>query len=184
MFEAIDLINKGEWLHTFPEGKITQEHLPIKRMKWGVASVIARCSNPPIVLCIGLSGFEKVMPETHLFGKRSILPLWGNKLSIVVGEPMQFNIEALREEAEKAVQNGDKIFGKDALEPLEEETSDGTEVNALVAQGGASIKEREEKIAGVGDEVTRRLYSEITSRMRTNLEALVFKAHSLNKERR
>eukprot|EP00271_Cylindrocystis_brebissonii_P023255 TRINITY_DN954_c0_g2_i2.p1 TRINITY_DN954_c0_g2~~TRINITY_DN954_c0_g2_i2.p1 ORF type:complete len:326 (-),score=19.93 TRINITY_DN954_c0_g2_i2:58-1035(-) len=59
--EAVELLKQGEWLHMFPEGKILQDDLRLQRMKWGVASVIARCEeNPPIIMCIAHSGFEKV----------------------------------------------------------------------------------------------------------------------------
>ena len=47
-------------LHTFPEGKICQDNAPIGRLKWGVASLIAKARVPPIVLPICHSGFEKV----------------------------------------------------------------------------------------------------------------------------
>ncbi|KAH9302971.1 hypothetical protein KI387_014554 [Taxus chinensis] len=60
MNEALDRINAGEWLHTFPEGKISQGRGPMRRLKWGTASLIARSSITPIVLPIAHSGFEKV----------------------------------------------------------------------------------------------------------------------------
>ncbi|MCO5549146.1 hypothetical protein L7F22_002612 [Adiantum nelumboides] len=103
MHEALERLNAGDWLHTFPEGKISQENGPIRRLKWGVASLIARASVPPIVLPICHSGFEKVMPENYLFGRRPLLPLWFKNISIVVGEPMQFDMPSLRQTAEEGV---------------------------------------------------------------------------------
>jgi monolysocardiolipin acyltransferase len=47
-------------LHAFPEGKIAQEDQPIRRLKWGTASLIVRAPITPIVLPIVHSGFEKV----------------------------------------------------------------------------------------------------------------------------
>ena len=47
-------------LHTFPEGKICQDNAPIGRLKWGVASLIAKARVQPIVLPVCHSGFEKV----------------------------------------------------------------------------------------------------------------------------
>ena len=47
-------------LHTFPEGKVCQEDEPIRRLKWGTASLIARSPITPIVLPIVHHGFEKV----------------------------------------------------------------------------------------------------------------------------
>lgn len=48
-------------LHTFPEGKVCQEDAPIRRLKWGTASLIARAPVTPIVLPIVHRGFEKVL---------------------------------------------------------------------------------------------------------------------------
>lgn len=100
MNEALDLINKGEWLHTFPEGKVSQEGGPIRRLKWGTASLIVRASVTPIVLPIVHSGFEKVMPEKHWFGRRPLLPLCLKNINIVVGEPMEFDLSTLQRRAE------------------------------------------------------------------------------------
>jgi hypothetical protein len=47
-------------LHSFPEGKVAQDHQPIRRLKWGTASLIVRASVTPIVLPIVHTGFEKV----------------------------------------------------------------------------------------------------------------------------
>lgn len=47
-------------LHTFPEGKVNQEDVPVRRLKWGTASLIVRAPVTPIVLPIFHSGFEKV----------------------------------------------------------------------------------------------------------------------------
>lgn len=47
-------------LHSFPEGKVAQDHQPIRRLKWGTASLIVRAPVTPIVLPIVHTGFEKV----------------------------------------------------------------------------------------------------------------------------
>lgn len=39
------------------------------------------------------------MPEDYRNGRRPILPLWNKKVTIVVGEPMQFDIPALKQMA-------------------------------------------------------------------------------------
>ena len=41
----------------------------------------------------------QVMPEDYRNGRRPILPLWNKKVTIVVGEPMQFDIPALKQMA-------------------------------------------------------------------------------------
>ncbi|CAN4081787.1 unnamed protein product [Withania somnifera] len=99
MNEALDRLTEGAWLHTFPEGKVCQEDAPIRRLKWGTASLIARAPMTPIVLPIIHHGFEKVMPENYAFGRRPPVPLWNQEIKIVVGEPMEFNLPELREMA-------------------------------------------------------------------------------------
>lgn len=47
-------------LHTFPEGKVCQEDAPIRRLKWGTASLIDRAPVTPIVLPIMHRGLEEV----------------------------------------------------------------------------------------------------------------------------
>ena len=39
------------------------------------------------------------MPEDYRNGRRPILPLWNKKVTIVIGEPMQFDIPALKQMA-------------------------------------------------------------------------------------
>eukprot|EP01137_Pigoraptor_chileana_P029190 Opistho-2@14064 len=61
---AVDMLNKGQWVHIFPEGKIN----PLKnvyRMKWGVGEMIAQSRVPPIVLPFWHEGMEDVMPDDN-----------------------------------------------------------------------------------------------------------------------
>ncbi|KVH92134.1 N-acylphosphatidylethanolamine synthase isoform X1 [Cynara cardunculus var. scolymus] len=99
MSEALDLLSTGEWLHTFPEGKVYQEDEPIRRLKWGTASLISRAPVTPIVLPIIHHGFEKVMPEKYMFGRRPPFPLWNRDIKITVGEPIEFDIAELKQRA-------------------------------------------------------------------------------------
>ncbi|XP_058767785.1 N-acylphosphatidylethanolamine synthase isoform X2 [Vicia villosa] len=59
MNEALERLNNGEWLHTFPEGKVYQDDAPIRRLKWGTASLIVRAPITPIVLPIIHHGFHE-----------------------------------------------------------------------------------------------------------------------------
>ncbi|KAG0527989.1 hypothetical protein BDA96_06G280700 [Sorghum bicolor] len=99
MNEALDVLRNGGWLHTFPEGKIVQDDQPIRRLKWGTASLIVRAPITPIVLPIVHSGFEKVMPEKSFFGRRPPVPLCSKKIDIIVGEPIEFDMPSLKQEA-------------------------------------------------------------------------------------
>ncbi|XP_073039595.1 N-acylphosphatidylethanolamine synthase isoform X1 [Primulina eburnea] len=99
MNEALDYLRDGSWLHTFPEGKVCQEDAPIRRLKWGTASLIVRAPITPIVLPIVHNGFDKVMPEKYIFGRRPPFPLWNREIRIVIGEPMIFDIPKLKPRA-------------------------------------------------------------------------------------
>ncbi|GMP32299.1 hypothetical protein CsSME_00006120 [Camellia sinensis var. sinensis] len=99
MNEALDRLSDGEWLHTFPEGKVSQRNEPIRRLKWGTASLIARAPVTPIVLPIVHHGFQEVMPEDYLFGRRAPLPLFNKNINIIVGDPIEFDLPKLRENA-------------------------------------------------------------------------------------
>ncbi|KAH7566123.1 hypothetical protein JRO89_XS08G0095000 [Xanthoceras sorbifolium] len=91
--------NLARWLHTFPEGKVTQEDAPIRRLKWGTASLIVRAPVTPIVLPIIHHGFEEVMPENFMFNRRPPFPLCNKSINIVVGEPIEFDLPKMRAKA-------------------------------------------------------------------------------------
>ncbi|KAF7003988.1 hypothetical protein CFC21_019252 [Triticum aestivum] len=99
MNEALEVLSTGGWLHSFPEGKVAQDHQPIRRLKWGTASLIVRAPVTPIVLPIVHTGFEKVMPEKSFFGRRPPLPLCGKDIQIIVGEPVDFDLAGLKQVA-------------------------------------------------------------------------------------
>lgn len=70
MFGGAQIIfDCNEQLHSFPEGKVCQEVTPIRRLKWGTASLIVRAPVTPIVLPIVHHGLEKVI---FLFVTRAI----------------------------------------------------------------------------------------------------------------
>ncbi|XP_010417474.1 PREDICTED: N-acylphosphatidylethanolamine synthase isoform X1 [Camelina sativa] len=99
MNESLQRLKDGSWLHTFPEGKVFQEDVPIRRLKWGTASLIARSPVTPIVLPIIHRGFEEMMPENYLNGRRPLVPLCNKELKVVVGKPIEFNVPMMVETA-------------------------------------------------------------------------------------
>ncbi|KAI4325392.1 hypothetical protein MLD38_030797 [Melastoma candidum] len=122
MNEALERLSEGEWLHTFPEGKVSQEDAPIRRLKWGTASLIDRAPVTPIVLPIFHHGLHEVMPEKFFRGKRPPVPLWNKRINIVVGEPIEFNLPQMRQIAAAAASH-DKtlpITGWPSLHGLDE----------------------------------------------------------------
>lgn len=143
MNEALDRLSAGEWLHTFPEGKVSQEDAPIRRLKWGTASLIARSPVTPIVLPIVHRGFEKVMPEDYLFGRRPPFPLCNKKVEIIVGDPIEFDIPKMKEMAIS--------LSRDTSLPL---------------LGWPSI------VGGLDEPAQRHLYTSISDQIRTVMERL------------
>ncbi|XP_010928754.1 N-acylphosphatidylethanolamine synthase isoform X1 [Elaeis guineensis] len=99
MNEALEVLSGGGWLHAFPEGKVSQENAPIRRLKWGTASLIVRAPVTPIVLPIVHCGFEKVMPEKFFFGRRPLVPLCSKDIKIIIGEPIEFDLQSLKQTA-------------------------------------------------------------------------------------
>ncbi|XP_050230605.1 N-acylphosphatidylethanolamine synthase isoform X2 [Mercurialis annua] len=97
MNEALEHLGNGAWLHTFPEGKVSQEDAPIRRLKWGTASLIVRAPVTPIILPIVHRGFEEVMPEKYWFGRRPPFPLFNKRIKVVVGEPIELELPKMRE---------------------------------------------------------------------------------------
>ncbi|XP_025979601.1 N-acylphosphatidylethanolamine synthase isoform X3 [Glycine soja] len=75
MNEALERLNDGEWLHTFPEGKVYQEDAPIRQLKWGTASLIVRAPITPIVLPIVHHGFHECYSSIEWSLAATELPL-------------------------------------------------------------------------------------------------------------
>ncbi|CAI6005644.1 unnamed protein product [Closterium sp. NIES-64] len=114
MDEALLRLQQGDWLNIFPEARIIQQHGPLPRLKWGLASLLDRlCPSlpPPILLCVGHSGLERILPQNYRNNKRPLIPLWNQRVSVVVGEPFSFDLPSLRQQAKQA----QPTFGADAL---------------------------------------------------------------------
>ncbi|CAI5489299.1 unnamed protein product [Closterium sp. Naga37s-1] len=106
MDEALLRLQQGDWLNIFPEARIIQQHGPLPRLKWGLASLLDRlCPSlpPPILLCVGHSGLERILPQSYRNNKRPLIPLWNQRVSVVVGEPFSFDLPSLRQQAKQAV---------------------------------------------------------------------------------
>ncbi|PVF99395.1 hypothetical protein CPB86DRAFT_783761 [Serendipita vermifera] len=84
---AINKLNKGDWVHMFPQGFVRQQTLtpPTGRLKWGVGRMLAECQQTPVVIPIWINGFDQIMPEDRGFPK--FLPRLGAKIQVTFGDP-------------------------------------------------------------------------------------------------
>lgn len=86
------LLGRGDWLHVFPEGRVSQEGMTYARHGLGKMVVAAMeaappGSPPPLLLPIYHEGVERVMPQeaaTHEL--LSVAPRLGQTAYVMVGE--------------------------------------------------------------------------------------------------
>ncbi|KAG8499141.1 hypothetical protein CXB51_005545 [Gossypium anomalum] len=167
----------------FRLGKVSQEDAPIRRLKWGTASLIVRAHVTPIVLPMVHSGFEEVrylpsvalfvssewilfvelveliawvMPEKFFLDRRPPFPLCNKKIKIMIGQPLEFDIPKMRQ---LAISNslGDHLFSST--------TSKGWPV---ISSHGLDLDEAAQRC----------LYSTISQQIQTVMEELRSSAKS------
>lgn len=97
---CIERLNKGEWIHIFPEGKVnvTREFM---RIKWGVGRLIAECKVCPIVIPMWHVGMDSVLPNVEPYR-----PNRGKRVTLVFGEPIQLEgvVEQLKKDNKSDVE--------------------------------------------------------------------------------
>ncbi|KAG6866492.1 hypothetical protein C0991_003036 [Blastosporella zonata] len=93
---AIHKLDQGEWVHLYGEGKINQPETyqtdasgiaRLPRFKWGVGRILMETLNPPVIVPMWLTGFDKLMPEGRSFPYK-YLPRYGAQLSVTFGSPI------------------------------------------------------------------------------------------------
>lgn len=115
-------LNRGDWVHIFPEGRVYQQNaFDVKKgwsqpsgrrapkgrelgpLKWGVGKLIADTKVMPIVLPFFHWGMENIVPHDSNNKVVSPIPALGQSLGVIVGEPMKFD-DLLREHEEETEQ--------------------------------------------------------------------------------
>ncbi|CAF0800627.1 unnamed protein product [Brachionus calyciflorus] len=108
MNQILEELEKGDWLHIFPEGKVneTKEHI---RLKWGVGRLVADSKVTPIVLPFYHYGLDDILPN-----RKPYVPQIGQKATIVFGKPIYFDdmLKELREKKLSSIEIRKKITDK------------------------------------------------------------------------
>lgn len=86
VFQARQLVQQGEWLHLYPEGKVSQDG-NIQRIRRGVARVIESESGEriPIVVPMYIAGVQDCVPLGTWF------PRPGRTITMIVGPEIPLN---------------------------------------------------------------------------------------------
>jgi len=82
---AAEKLYDGGWLHIFPEGTRSADG-QLGSMKIGIGKLVAAPPKPPVVVPFYHRGMDSFMPKGS-----SIPSLVGNKIDIIVGDPIYFD---------------------------------------------------------------------------------------------
>lgn len=88
----VERVQRGDWVHIFPEGRVTECHERL-RLKWGVGRLLWEPAQCPLVLPFFHLGMDGVLPT-----RRPYVPRPGRPVTVLVGRPLELaaQVEALR----------------------------------------------------------------------------------------
>ncbi|KAH9946605.1 acyltransferase-domain-containing protein [Amylocystis lapponica] len=178
---AIQKLNDGAWIQLFGEGKVNQPppvgpgagavHLP--RFKWGVGRILMEAAQPPVIIPMWLTGFDRLMPE-HRAAPAKFFPRAGVALSVTFGRPV--DPRAVRDALAAVVRRGGlpqpprgAHGGMAAPQRAGDEAASAQVAERAWLGGAASLGEGEGREAAVR---TARVRSAVTALVQRHVEAL------------
>ncbi|KAF3454528.1 hypothetical protein FNV43_RR04976 [Rhamnella rubrinervis] len=97
---AISKLNRGDWVHIFPEGSRSRDGgKTLGSSKRGVGRLVLDADNIPIVVPFVHTGMQDIMPIGANF------PRIGKTVTVIIGDPIHFN-DLLYAEETKSVSRG------------------------------------------------------------------------------
>ncbi|CAA0831485.1 Phospholipid/glycerol acyltransferase family protein [Striga hermonthica] len=97
---AISKLNRGGWVHIFPEGSRSRDGgKTMGAAKRGIGRLVLDADNVPIVVPFVHTGMQEVMPVGAKF------PRVGKTVTILVGDPIGFD-DLINEEPQKNISRG------------------------------------------------------------------------------
>ncbi|CAH8508232.1 hypothetical protein MS3_00010769 [Schistosoma haematobium] len=99
---CINLLNSGQWVHVFSQGRIIQPHERGSekniRLRWGIGRLIAESKEDPLVIPVWHCGLDQLNPSEVPNTSTTLSCIFGKprQLIVVVGKPI--DTHGLREE--------------------------------------------------------------------------------------
>ncbi|KAI5478435.1 Tafazzin [Pseudohyphozyma bogoriensis] len=159
--EAAKKLDHGRWVHIFPEGRIKQDTFDeLRRFKWGISRMLMEAQKTPLIIPIWIRGFEEVMNEERTWPR--FLPRRANKITILIGEPLNDVVEPLIESYREKFPQGwtpgtyQHDVGQDLREEPKELAVMRSEMAEVMRRGLMDVGKRmeaEEKIKEVEEKV-------------------------------
>ncbi|KAI8910133.1 acyltransferase-domain-containing protein, partial [Gorgonomyces haynaldii] len=86
MDKAVELLNKRQWVHLFPEARVNENPKEMLPFKWGVGRLVMESQEPPIVVPFYHTGMQQVLPLQDGWSWLRV----GKQVDVVFGEPIDF----------------------------------------------------------------------------------------------
>ncbi|KAF5398891.1 N-acylphosphatidylethanolamine synthase [Paragonimus heterotremus] len=144
---AVDLLNRGKWVHVFPQGRVIQPYERDEeshiRLRWGIGRLIADLKTTPIVLPIWHCGLDQLNPSELPSTLKTLACILGKprRLTIHVGEPI--DLTRVRKEL---IHDFPNAFRSKDLRPLIHARLTETVQAALYKLKSATEKEHHNRI--------------------------------------